>query len=161
MREGNILKKCGNIFRRFGVYASMANSVIVRVSFTLLLFVTTTLAQNGSDGLSDAAKKWLKDISNGSRTELNASMDERFIATTPAGDVLTKERLVPLDPSQPVQQLPSMELEAPLSRVYGETGIVMGRLKPADGPPLNGTFVFVKQQSGWKLVALHLSPAGR
>ena len=80
---------------------------------------------------------------------------------TPAGDVLVRERLIPSDTSQPVQQLPAMELDAPLARVIGETGVVMSRLKPSAGPALNATFVFVRQQSAWKLAAIHFSPTGR
>ena len=131
-----------------------------RVAVGLLLFVVPAFPRSASDTLTDAARNWLKNISAGSRAELNASMDEHFIATTPAGDVLAKERLVPSDPSQPVQQLPVMELDGPLTRIIGDTGIVMSRLKPSVGSALNATFVFVKQQSAWKLVALHLSPAG-
>jgi hypothetical protein len=110
--------------------------------------------------LVQATKSWLKNVSDGSREELLASTDDRFIATTAAGDVLVRERPILSDTSQSVQQLPPMELEAPLVRVIGETGIVMSRLKPSAGPALNATFV-VRQQSAWKLAAMHLSPVGR
>ena|SRR5262245_4465042 len=139
----------------------MLKPILICVTVCLFLFVVVALPQSPSEGLEDAARNWLKNISAGARTELNASMDDRFIATTPAGDVLVKNRLVPTDPNEPVQQLPAMELDAPLTRVFGETGVVMSRLKSAAGPALNATFVFVKQQSGWKLAAVHLSSAGR
>ena len=126
-----------------------------------LFFALTAAGQNASDALVEAAKTWLKNASAGSRAELLASTDEHFLATTPAGDVLARERLIPSDSNQPVQQLPAMELEAPLARVIGETGVVMSRLKASDGPALNATFVFAKQQSAWKLAAIHLSPANR
>ncbi|MBS1855630.1 MAG: nuclear transport factor 2 family protein [Acidobacteria bacterium] len=103
----------------------------------------------------------MKNSAAGSRAELLASTDDRFIATTPAGDVLVRERLIPTDNRQAVQRLPPMELDAPLVRIIGETGVVMSRLKPSAGPALNGTFVFVRQQSAWRLVAMHLSPVGR
>jgi hypothetical protein len=108
----------------------------------------------------EAVKSWLKNISAGSRQELSASMDERFLATTPAGDIVAKKRLVPSDTSPSVQQLPTMELNAPLARVIGDTGIGVSRLKPVNGPALNA-FVLVKQRDAWKLVALHMSPADR
>jgi hypothetical protein len=148
-------------FRQDGVYPAMSKPALIRVAFSLFLFVVTASPQSTPDDLAAAARKWLQNISAGSRAELNLLMDERFIATTPAGDVLVKERLVPSDPNQPVQQLPAMELEGPLTRVIGETGVVMSRLRPVSGSPLNATFVFAKQQSAWKLVALHLSPVGR
>jgi hypothetical protein len=157
----NRISKLGNISHQNGVYIAMLKRSLTLVAVGLVLSVATAFPQNASDALTDAARNWLKNISAGSRAELNASMDERFIATTPAGDVLVKERLVPSDPSQPVQQMPAMELDGPIARTIGETGIVMSRLKSSVGPALNATFVFAKQQSGWKLVALHLSPVGR
>ena len=138
----------------------MFKPTLVRAIIVLLLAATTCLAQSPTDGLIDAAKSWLKNINSGSRAELLAATDERFIATTPAGDVLVRERLIPSDTSQPVQRLPLMELDGPLSRVFGETGVVMSRLKPSTGPALNATFVFVRQRSLWKLVAIHFSPTG-
>jgi hypothetical protein len=133
----------------------------IRVTLSLMLGATASFAQGPVDGLIDATKAWLKNVSVGSRAELLSSTDERFLATTPAGDVLVREQLIPSDTSQPVQQLPLMELDAPLARVIGETGVVMSRLKPSDGPALNATFVFVRQQSSWKLAAIHFSPVGR
>lgn len=55
-------------------------------------------------------------------------MDPRFIATTPVGDVLTKERLVPDDPTHAIQQLPAFELDSPIVRLYGDSAVLMGRL---------------------------------
>jgi hypothetical protein len=80
--------------------------------------------------------------------------------TTPAGDVLPKERLVPDDPDEAVQQLPAMSLENPIARIYGDTAVVMGSLKSAADPKqiLNSTFVFSRIDRVWKLVAVHLSP---
>jgi len=128
------------------------------VTFGLLLACTFGLAQSGTDTLIQATKDWLKNSSLGAREELNASMDARCLVTTPAGDVLSKERLVPSDVSQPVQRLPAMDLDGPIARVFGETGVVMSRLKPSEGPALNGTFVLVNRQGAWKLVAVQLSP---
>jgi hypothetical protein len=133
----------------------------IRAAIVLSLTVIAGVGQSLADSLLDATKNWLKNMSAGSQEELLASTDSRFIATTPAGDVLVRERLIPADTSQAVQQLSPMELDGPIARVIGETGIVMSRLKPSDGPPLNATFVFVRQQSAWKLAGIHLSPAGR
>ncbi len=124
-----------------------------------LLFAVIAAGQSSPDGLIDAAKTWLKNESAGSRAELLASTDDHFIATTPAGDVLERERLIPSDTTQAVQQLPPMELDSPVARIIGDTGIVMSHLKGSSGPAMNATFVFVKRQNAWKLAAIHLSPA--
>ena len=107
-----------------------------------------------------ATRDWLTNCTNGNRTALSATMDEGFIATTPAGDVLPKARLVPDDPSQAVQRLPAMELESKLVRFYGTTAVLMGRLQSTSDSKqvLNGTFVYIERDSGWRLVSLHLSP---
>ena len=79
--------------------------------------------------------------------------------TTPAGDVLTKERLVPDDPAQAVQQLPAFDLDSPMVRLYGDTAVLMARLKSTAGAAqtMNRTFVYNKRDGAWKLVAIHLS----
>ena len=43
-------------------------------------------------------------------------------------------------------------------RIYGETAVLMSSLKPVGtGPAMNGTFVYGKRESGWKLIGLQLS----
>lgn len=127
----------------------------------LLVAIAPCFGLASTDGLVDAARTWLKNASTGARAELLAATDERFLATTPAGDVLARERLIPSDTSRPVQQLPPMELDAPLSRAVGDTGVVVSHLKATAGHDLNATFVFVRQRSSWRLLAIHLSPVGR
>lgn len=130
---------------------------LVLAGFTLM--PTAVVAQTPQQLLIEASRAWLKSISAGDRAKLDAMMDPLFFATTPAGDIVSKDRLVPSDPSQAVQRLPALDLEGPMVRVYGETGVVMARLKPeTSGPILNGTFVFGNQNHLWKLVALQLSP---
>ena len=138
-----------------GTPARSALSVCLLLCFAVL----STAQQSAQDEVVQLTRNWLKGVSTGDRAGLNAIMDPRFIATTPAGDVLTKERLVPDDPSQAVQQLPAMEVDSPLVRVYGDSAVLMGRLKSvADAKQvMNGTFVYAKRDNGWKLVAMHLS----
>jgi hypothetical protein len=126
----------------------------------LLCFaVVSTAQQSAQDELLQTTRNWLKGMSTGDRAGLNAIMDPRFIATTPAGDVITKERLVPDDPTQAVQQLPALELDSPIVRLYGDSAVLMGRLKAAADVKqvLNATFVFSRRDNTWKLVAVHLS----
>jgi hypothetical protein len=113
---------------------AMFKPTFVRAIIVLLIAATTCLAQSLTDGLIDAAKSWLKNINSGSRTELLASTDDRFIATTPAGDVLVRERLIPTDTSQPVQQLPltlSKSAAAFCTTLSSSEGIEIGRRRPS------------------------------
>ena len=124
---------------------------------------TIALGQSAStdhDDVTGATRNWLKSINTGDRDALNRTMDARFVATTPAGDVLTKDRLVPDDPSRPVQQLQALTLDSPVVQLYGDTAVLMTRLRSAGQSrgDLNGTFVFTRQHGAWKLIALHLSP---
>jgi hypothetical protein len=136
----------------------------MNVRFATLVCLLTLICafalaqQTPQDTVIQNTREWLKSISQGDRIVLNRIMDERFIATTPAGDVLTKERFVPGDETQAVQQLPAMDLDGPLVRVYGDTAVLMSRLRPVGNEKsLNSTFIFRKQDNSWKLVALHLS----
>ncbi len=137
----------------------MVIRIIVAACF-LMFSSAFTQVQSTQDEVLQATRNWLRNSSKGDRAGLNAIMDTRFIVTTPAGDVLTKERLVPDDPTKAVQQLPTLDVDAPIVRVYGDTAVLMGRLKSTsdDKQVLNGTFVYSKQDNNWKLVALHLSP---
>jgi ketosteroid isomerase-like protein len=124
--------------------------------------LTSIFAQAQStaqDEVLQATRTWLQSVSKGDRAGLNAIMDALCIITTPAGDVLTKERLVPNDPALAVQRLPALDLDSPMVRLYGDTAVLMARLKSTagDGQVMNGTFVYNKRDGAWKLVAIHLS----
>jgi Domain of unknown function (DUF4440) len=128
-------------------------------SIFLLVFTNVMLAQQSpTDVVTDQATRWLKAISTGDRATLDPLTDPKFIATTPGGDVLTKDRLIPADADKPVQKLPPMELQGPIVRVYGDAAVLMSPLTSSGGPGMSATFVFTHQGSDWKLVALHLSP---
>ena len=135
-------------------------SATLLVCFLFLTVAFSKVPRTPEDDVVKATRNWLTNCTNGDRAALNASMDERFIATTPAGDVLPKARLVPDNPSQAVQRLPAMELESPLVRLYGTTAVLMGRLqsKSDSKQVLNGTFIYIRQEGGWRLVSMHLSP---
>jgi hypothetical protein len=134
---------------------------MIRAALFLLVGAGACFGQRTNDGLVDATKAWLKNVSAGAKSELLAATDEGFLATTPAGEVVVREQLIPTDADLPVQRLPAMALDGPLARVVGETGVVMSRLRPAEGQVLNATFVFVRLQGAWKLTAIHFSTAGR
>jgi hypothetical protein len=127
--------------------------------FLMLASVFAQVQSTAQDEVLQATRSWLQNVSKGDRAGLNAIMDPRCIITTPAGDVLTKERLMPDDPAQAVQQLPAFDLDSPMVRLYGNTAVLMVRLKSTAGSSqaMNGTFVYNKRDGAWKLVALHLS----
>ena len=130
----------------------------VALSLAILSCSLARSQQTSQDQVVQTANAWLQGVSKGDRAALNSIMDSRFIATTPIGDVLTKDRLVPDDESKAVQTLPLMALDAPMVRLYGDTAVLMSRLKPLEGNgTMNGTFVFRRDSNSWKLVALHLS----
>jgi hypothetical protein len=127
----------------------------------LLIALLSTVAgraqaqRTPQDDVTQITKEWLVAINTGDRSTLNRIMDARCLVTTPAGDILSKERLVPEDESRAVQTLHRMELNNPIVRVYADTAILMTYLKPvAEGQEWAATFVYVKQLAGWKLVAL-------
>lgn len=133
---------------------------MLRSAAACLLFVMTAPAQTqtAQEELVETTRSWLKLSHEGDRAGLNAIMDARCLLTTPAGDVLSKEQLVPDDPERAVHRLDSMELVSPMVRIYGDTAVLMSSLKLA-GPDsaMNGTFVYVNRENRWKLVGLQLS----
>ncbi len=86
------------------------------------------------------------------RAGLNSIMDARFIAVTPGGEVLPKERLVPDDPEQAVQQLPLFGMDSPIVRLYGDTAVLMTRLTTA-GVSQSDEWHFCLQQTRQRLEA--------
>ena len=134
--------------------------LIFAVCILLLIAVHSPAQQSAQDEVLQTTRNWLKGMSTGQRAELDAIMDPGFVATTPGGDVLDKEQLMPDDSARAVQQLPVFELQSSTVRVYGDTAVLMGRLNMNSDPKqaLDGTFVYVKRGNAWKLVAVQLSP---
>ena len=131
----------------------------LRVCLLMIVLGVGTLSQGQEtpqDEVLQITREWLKAISTGDRGTLNRIMDVRCLVATPGGDILSKDRLVPEDESRGVQTLPSMELSGPIVRVYADTAVLMTHLKPTgEGQEWISTFVYSKQGSGWRLVALH------
>jgi hypothetical protein len=96
--------------------------MIGRRAILLSLVPMPFLRGNGQqlpqDQLLQITRDWLQAISKGDRTALNSIMHARFMANTPGGDVLTKDRLVPDEEDRPVQKLAVGDLDNPW---YGYT----------------------------------------
>ena len=98
----------------------------------------------------------MKAISAGDRVTLNRIMDPQCLVTTPGGDILSRERLVPNDDSQSVQTLPPMELSGPIVRVYANTAVMMTHLRPTgEGQEWLSTFIYNREGGTWRIVGLH------
>ena len=127
----------------------------------LMFFLLATGArsqerQTSQDEILQITREWLKAISAGDRVTLNRIMDPQCLVTTPGGDILSKERLVPNDDSQGVQTLPAMELSGPIVRVYGNTAVLMTHLRPTgEGQEWISTFIYNREGSTWRIVGLH------
>ena len=91
-------------------------------------------------------------------------MDAEFLAVTPAGDIVPKQRLVPDDPEKAVPKLPPFDLDRPIVHLYGGAAVVTGTWVgkgTSDGKPVNAqerwtdTWVTIGR---WQCVASHSSP---
>jgi hypothetical protein len=126
------------------------------VFFLLVAGARSQERQTSQDEVLQITREWLKAISAGDRVTLNRIMDPQCLVTTPGGDILSKERLVPNDDSQSVQTLPSMELSGPIVRVYANTAVLMTHLRPTgEGQEWISTFIYNKEGSTWRIVGLH------
>jgi hypothetical protein len=137
----------------------MGLRIAIMTCFLAVTGALSTAQPTAQDQILQMTRDWLQNVSKGDRASLNRIMDARCLITTPIGDVLTKDRLVPDDEAHAVQRLPLMELEGPMVRLYGDIGVLMSHLRPteSDGQQMNGTFVYRNQNSSWKLVGLHLA----
>jgi len=75
---------------------------------------------------------------------------------TPIGEVLGKSKLVPPDHS--VQALPKYKLVAPVTHIYGDVAVLMGRLVDDNGGQLSTTSVFKRKGDTWIIIAAQLTP---
>lgn len=126
------------------------------VFFLLATAARSQESQTSQDEVLQITREWLKAISAGDRVTLNRIMDPQCLVTTPGGDILSKERLVPNDDSQSVQTLPQMELSGPIVRVYANTAVMMTHLRPTgEGQEWISTFIYNREGSTWRIVGLH------
>ena len=108
------------------------------------------------DAVVRTEEQWLRASHERDRKTLDELMPEDFMATTPIGEVLGKSKLVP--PDRPPQSLPQFKLVAPVTHIYGDFAVLMGRLVDGSGGELSTTSVFQRSGNGWKIVATQLTP---
>jgi ketosteroid isomerase-like protein len=108
------------------------------------------------DAVVRTEEQWLRASHERDRKTLNELMPDDFMATTPIGEVLGKSKLVPAD--HPPQSLPQFKLVAPITHIYGDVAVLMGRLVDESGGELSTTSVFKRSGDGWKIIATQLTP---
>lgn len=108
------------------------------------------------DAVVRVEQQWLTAFHEKDRGTLNRLMAEDFMATTPIGEVLGKSKLVPPDHS--IQALPKYKLVAPVTHIYGDVAVLMGRLVDENGGQLSTTSVFKRRGDNWTIIAAQLTP---
>jgi len=111
------------------------------------------------DELVKMEREWLEAETKGDVASLDRMYAEDFIGTTPDGNVVFKEDVVPSAEMQGRSRLPKCTLKESVVRVWGTTSVVMGLVAVGDAVPsgqLRFTKVYLKRDGAWKCVALHL-----
>lgn len=104
-------------------------------------------------------REWLRAESASDWASLERLVADDFIGTSFGGDIVTKADIVPREGSGG-RGWPKMTLRETTVRLYGATGVVMGRVAVEDAAHPGEfalTMVFIKRERGWQMVAAHLS----
>jgi Domain of unknown function (DUF4440) len=102
-------------------------------------------------------QKWLTAQAALDRKSMEALIDPQFIGTAFGASVLTRSDILP-EPGQDAGRWSKATLKETTTRVFGDTGIVMGDISFAGADPdLRFTLVYRKEVSGWRMIAAHLS----
>ena len=120
---------------------------------------TAVRAPSAEDELVSVVRAWLAAEQTGDRAALNRIIADDFIGSAFGGNVISKDDLVPSE-GEDSPRFPSSTLKESTVRAFGTTGVVMGRLALENaGQPgqIRFTFVLMKRQSGWQMVAAQLA----
>jgi len=104
-------------------------------------------------------RQWLEAEAKGDIAALDRMYASDFIGTTPGGDIVFKEDVVPPAEMQGHGRLPKSSLKESVVRVYGTTAVVMGLVAvedPARPGQLRFTKVYLNRDGHWICVAAHL-----
>jgi Domain of unknown function (DUF4440) len=132
-----------------------------------LAISTLSLAQSPAPATRDEEQlvwieqDWLAAEASGDTAKLRPLFAEDFIATGPGGNLLTRDDLLPTQNS-PENHLPKSTLEESAVRVFGATGILMGRVAVEDAQhPAKFLVVTVFQKRGpkWIVIAAQMARA--
>jgi len=106
--------------------------------------------------VSAAVAKWLASSQDGDFTALRKLVADDFIGTTFSGEVVSKEDVAPQGGGGSFPEGAVQDLHV---RVYGDTAVAIGALVFKSNQPgtLRFTEVWTRRQTGWQMVAAHLS----
>ena len=103
-------------------------------------------------------KEWLDAEARGDLAALDKMFADDFIGTAFGGNVVSKEDVIPREGGG--GRFPKSVLKESVVRVYGTTAVVMGRVAVEDPAQPGGfrfTMVWQKRDTGWQVIAAHLS----
>ncbi|HEX3831719.1 MAG TPA: nuclear transport factor 2 family protein [Solirubrobacteraceae bacterium] len=114
--------------------------------------------------LDDLDRRWTEAEVGGDTATLDGLATDDFTLVGPAGFVLSKQQWLDRYRDGDLR-MQALRFEGAATRVYGDTALTIGRqIQEADyhDRPVNGEFrvtrVAVRDDSGWRLAGLHLSP---
>jgi ketosteroid isomerase-like protein len=126
---------------------------------------TSTSNSSTDQQLVQEVQKWLTAQAALDRKAMETLIDPQFIGTAFGDSVLTRSDILP-EPGQGAGRWSKATLKQTTTRVFGDTGVVMGEINFAGADPdLRCTLVYQKEAGGWRMIAAHLSrnaapPAG-
>ena len=110
------------------------------------------------DELVRLVREWLNAEARNDRASLDRLVADDFIGTPFGGNIVTKADILPPEASGD-RGWPKSSPRESTARIFGTTGVVMGRVAVEDPSQPGGfrfTIVYVKRQPGWQMVAAHL-----
>lgn len=147
-----------------------------RSIFALVPFIFGSLARtargqtprdgaDATDQIRALEQEWLTAEARRDNRTLGRLIADDFIGLGPAGNIVTKEELVPQDAS-PADDTSNPWSQAKLGdltvRLFGDTAFVIGAVERANQKPfLRFSKVFMKRQGSWQMVAAHLARAAQ
>jgi hypothetical protein len=132
----------------------------------LCIVALTAAAQTSTNPNSDpeaalvnSVHKWLSAQAALDRKTMEQLIDPKFIGTAFGTNVLTRTDILP-EPGQDPGRWSKATLTETTTRVFGDTGIVMGGISfGGTDPDIRFTLVYQKEASGWRMIAAHLAHA--
>jgi ketosteroid isomerase-like protein len=117
---------------------------------------TTNPTPQAEQEVSAAVAKWLASSHQGDFTALRKLVADDFMGTTFSGQVVSKEDIGPQGGGGSFPEGAVQDLRV---QVYGDTAVAIGALVFKSNQPgtLRFTEVWTKRQTGWQMVAAHLS----
>ena len=113
---------------------------------------------SADQALKDLERQWMEGFKNRDEAVLNRVLADDFIFTDDEGQTFNKAQYV--EAATKTIKVESYSLDDLTTRVYGDTGVVVGRWTgkfTIDGKPSGGDFrftdTFVKRQGRWRVIA--------